>query len=330
MRQFDLFGNEIPQLKKVDRTFLKNVVYDIFKNITFEDFISLMVNEIDECIEYFRLLNGEKSCQKTSLLFNPHRLDIKTKNCNKSIFSALNDDRFLDGLSRVIAFQYKDSNNSTRDLLYRALRFGINGVQYANEFPPYVARDLCLEFKVTENSKVLDPCAGWGGRMLGVSTICNNYECYEPSTRTYSGLLKLGDWIKKMNNGFNPIVNCLPFEDSNLENESYDFALTSPPYYDTEDYSDEQTNSKNRYKSFESWCDGFYLPMIQKTMNALKSNRYFVLNIGSRRYPLNDVLMYNFGEKYEITKHKNMLKGVGGGLRNLEKEGESFYVIKKS
>ena len=330
MGQLNLFGEELPSIKCLDRYYLKQAIFQLLNNITLEDFVKLIVNEIDECIEYYRLSNGENSCQKTSLLFNPHRLDTSTKKSSISMYQATKKDSFLDGLSRVIAFQYKDSNNSTKDLLYRTLRFGINGVQYVNEFPPKVARDLCLKYGVTQNSNVLDPCGGWGGRMLGVSVVCNNYECFEPSTKTYNGLINLNKWIQQFNPDFSSKIHCLPFEDSELKEESFDFALTSPPYYDTEDYSDEITNSKNRYNNFNSWCNGFYIPLIQKTMNALKQGGCFVLNIGSRIYPLNDVLLSNFSSKYEITKEKNLLKGNEGGLRDKEKEGESFYVIKKN
>lgn len=116
-KQLDLFGNDVVCKKSLDRTFLEDAIYNIFNGISFDDFVSLIVNDVDECVEYYRLSIGENACQKTSLLFNPHRLDIKTKNDKRSVFSALKDSSFLKGLSRAIAFQYRDSNSSTKDLL---------------------------------------------------------------------------------------------------------------------------------------------------------------------------------------------------------------------
>ena len=112
-----------------------------------------------------------------------------------------------------------------------------------------------------------------------------------------------------------------------MPDESIDMAITSPPYYDSEEYSDEPTNSLNRYRCFEAWRNGFYIPMIQKTMDALKSGGVFVLNIGSRQYPLNEALMDSFGDKYNIEKYKNLLSGQAGFLKS--GEGESFYIIRK-
>ena len=39
-------------------------------------------------------------------------------------------------------------------------------------------------------------------------------------------------------------------------------------------YSDEETNSCNRYKDFDSWCSGFYIPMVEK---ACEVSKVFIL-----------------------------------------------------
>ncbi len=330
MEQLDLFGNDVEKKRPLTREDFEPAILKIFDNISLEKLVGLLTNELEEVVEYYKLSNGGNACQKTSLLFNPHRLCTRSKGKPFSIYEGTKTYNFLTGLSRTLAYRYNSMNGRVKELLWTTLQFGgINNSKYVNEFPPHVARDLCREFGVTKNSKVLDPCGGWGGRMIGVSVISDNYDCFEPSTKTYNGLLKLFDFIKSLNPSFNANVNCLPFEESKIEYNSYDFALTSPPYYDTEDYSDEETNSKNRYKTFDDWCDGFYVPLVKKTMNALKDGKVFVLNIGSRIYPLNEVLLDNFSKEYKISRHKDMLMGNNSGLRSKVKEGETFYVIKK-
>jgi hypothetical protein len=318
----DLFGNDNTQ-KTFDRGVMTNGLVNALSNISLKDFVLLITNEVNEIVEYMRLCNGENACQKTSLLFNPHRLDTATRK-SESIYSSLKDERFLNGLARALCFKY----GKVKELLYQTIQLGVNGKQYVNEFPPYVAQQVCKRFGVSKNSHVLDACGGWGGRMIGVSTVCDNYTCFEPSTRTYEGLLKLERFIKSMNADFNADIHCCPFEDAVVEKESFDFALTSPPYYDTEVYSDEPTNSINRYASFDAWCDGFYLPMIQKVLDSLKYGSVFLLNIGSRSWPLNDVLLENFGHKYIVEKTKNYLSGTAGMGKD-GKEGEAFYIIRK-
>ena len=313
------FEEEFGLQKKIDRTQLANYLETILKDISLEDFAKLFINEFQATIDYYKLSNDKKTGQLISLLFNYHRLDTKAQSNDKTIYSELKSKSYMIGIAR--SYFLKDEN------IYHTFCWGINGIPLIAEFPPYIMRDYCKQYNLNKNSKILDPCAGWGGRMIGASVVCDNYTCFDPSTKTYNGLIKLYKWLKGFNNNFNANINKLPFEDSKLEKESFDFALTSPPYYNTEKYSDEETNSLNRYKTFDDWSNEFYIPLIKKTMRALKHNCTFVLNIGSRKYPLNQILLDNFSSIYEISK-------LGGALNrnglNKKGEGETFYAIKKT
>lgn len=319
-----LFGGEYTPKQAIDRNSLYPILFDLLQTMTLNDFVRTFTNEFRETIEYVNLRDGKNTCQNTSLLFNPHRLNTRSKNSAMSVFEAVKTESFVSGLARAILFDKQYDKN--KDYLLNSFRLGINGVQYINEFQPYVARDLCKKYLLDKNSRVLDPCAGWGGRMIGVSAVCGDYTCFEPARETFKGLIKLYDFILRIDHDFIAVLNNLPFEDAKLKNDFFDFALTSPPYYDTELYTDEETNSLNRYKSFEGWCAGFYVPMIQKTMDALKPGCTFVLNIGSRNYPLSDVLKRNF-QKYKIEKLEDYLSGAQGLGKT--GEGETFYAITK-
>jgi len=61
----------------------------------------------------------------------------------------------------------------------------------------------------------------------------------------------------------------------NLSGE-FDFALTSPPYFDVEVYAEEDTSSM-RYPKFDIWVQGFYLPMMRKVAAHLKQGAVFAL-----------------------------------------------------
>jgi len=118
---------------------------------------------------------------------------------------------------------------------------------------------------------VLDVCIGWGGRMLGAACLDNvNYTGIEPFSKTYAGLdnikkdLKLGNVTL-----FNDIAeNVLP----NLKKE-YDLALTSPPYYNLELYSDETTQS-HHYGSYLNWIEKFLKPVVYGVLDKLIDTGY--------------------------------------------------------
>lgn len=323
MIQSNIFGVEESTKGEICREELSDMLFPIMSNMSLMEIVGMLTNHFNEIVQYAELRDGKSACQKMSLLFNPHRLDTKSSSSKKSIYEAMKTKSFVDGLARATLFK----KGKVNELLYQVLQLGINGVQYINEFPPHVAAEICRKYGMTTNSSVLDPCAGWGGRMIGCSVVVNQYTCFEPSTKTYEGLINLFAFLKSIDSSFFAEINCIPFEDSNLCRESFDMAITSPPYYDTEIYTDESSNSLNRYNSFDRWCDGFYLPMVEKTMDALKSNSVFILNIGSRKYPLTDVLISSFGGKYSIKKTAISLSGIGGLGKS--GEGESFYEIRK-
>lgn len=310
---YDLFGNEIIEQKLIDREILAEVLEKELYGITSEKLVGLMYSKFEAIIDYSRLCNGLKTGEKISMVFNHHRYSTQTKS-SKSIVDAFKDKNFLSGLSRAILFK----EGKVKELLYQVLQLGINGIQYVNEFSPIISRDYCL---LRSAKRVLDPCAGWGGRMIGVASTGGYYHGFEPSTETYKGLVELGNFLKQFHNGFDFKIENLPFEDS-IISESYDLALTSPPYYDTEIYSDEETNSCNRYKTFESWCEGFYLPMLEK---AYKHSDCFIVNVGSRKYDLKKVMLDRFPTTIEIN---SKLSGKGG-LGKTENGKEAFYIVSR-
>ena len=322
--------NLLPSKKRLARALRKS-----FKGLEdSSELVPLFTNKVQAILEYIQLCNGKKHvCQNTSLLFNPHRFEItKQPNSPLFLFDAFRNkkENWFNGLVRAFLFRgcQKGKLELGKNLLDTCIRMNVNGVMYVYEFPPHVARSYCLKGGVEVDGHVLDPCAGWGGRMLDISTVCNKYTCFEPETRTYHGLKQLCRFIQELQPHFKANIHCQPFEEAKLSANAYDMAITSPPYFNTEEYSKEDTNSLNRFDTFEKWVDGFYLPMIEKTMMALKPGKVFILNIGNRVYPLDEILMSHFGSQFEIKNMGNQIGG-NGGLRSVGK-GEIFFRIKKA
>lgn len=324
-RQVDLLGRPI-RVPLIDRHLLSKALQETLHGISLEALVSMLTNEYAELIEYARLCRGEDACRRTSLLFNPHRLTTRCGNGAVSIFEALQDPHYFPHIARATLLHAGKAS----DLLYQVLQFGFNFVQWCNEFPPLTAYKLCERYELNADSIVLDPCAGWGGRMLGISVFVDNYVCYDPSSRTVKGLEGLTGFINRVRPGFNSTIHCIPFEESTGYGDGiFDLALTSPPYFDTEKYSDEETNSLNRYPDFYSWCKGFYFPLIDKTMRQLKPDAPFIFNIGDRRYPLTKMMYQHCEEQgYRVLQVDNFL-GYNNGLGRQAELGEKFFEIRQ-
>lgn len=291
------------------------------RKLTLEEFARLFINETQAIEDFYKLCHDVKAGNTISLLFNPHRLSTDNEKDDLSVYESLQDDNKLSGLARLYLYNLEHGTNNA---FYCAIQRGYQSIQYINEFPPFVARTIYKTYAKRDSVKVLDPCAGWGGRMIGCASLPNmSYTACEPATETYNGLLKLGEWLKVLQPSFNYQVFKLPYEDFKSD-EKFDIALTSPPYYNTEHYSDEPTNSLNRYHTYDSWVEGFYKPLILNTVNRLTDDGVFILNVGDRKYPLSDSL-FKICEENNIYCERiyDYLSGNGEGK-------EKFYCLSKS
>ena len=159
--------------------------------------------------------------------------------------------------------------------------------------------------------------------MIGAASVGAEYVACEPAVVTYKGLVRLGQWLIAFKTGFKFHVHNCPYEDVQVDG-LFDIALTSPPYYDTEVYSESESDSAHRYRTFRDWVEGFFHPLILHTMERLKPKACFLLNLGDRRYPLST-------EMKKIWPHWERLSrsGLSGkcGLRPAE-GAETVYCLR--
>lgn len=165
----------------------------------------------------------------------------------------------------------------------------IQGHRIPQEFPSDLARSLIDEFCVS-SGWVLDPCHGWGGRMLGfLLSGASAYTAFDVDPLTSRGVqLIFDDLVEFCLAPKRTDLQLMPFENSDLPADQFDFAMTSPPYFNVERYGGEQS-SWRLYGDFDAWVAGFYRPMISKVFAALKPDCVFALQIGSQMYPLRKV-----------------------------------------
>jgi hypothetical protein len=195
--------------------------------------------------------------------------------------------------------------------------FKIGYIQVAVNFPPMIAKYIYEKY--TEDIKdqkvinIYDPSAGWGGRIAGAMTVQENrhvnYIGTDPNTDNYIQDLQttryeyLASFINKaLNSGWG--YNTHTFDVYQLGSEvigknkkfqkykgKLDLVFTSPPYFNREGYSEDDTQSLKKFPEYEAWKKGFLLPTLKTAYSYLKSNRYLLWNIadikvGDQYYPL--------------------------------------------
>ena len=213
-----------------------------------------------------------------------------------------------------------------RAIISGSLAFG--GAKMPMDFPASLARDLINEF--SDGGKVLDPCAGWGGRLVGfLASDATEYDGTDASPYQCDGDKLIYDTFQDVTQGEKQVsITCSPFEKRTLRNAYFDMAITSPPYFDTEKYIGGE-QSRETSSNYEQWRDTFYRVLIEKTFAALKVGGIFCLQVGSQRYPLLDDGIKIAEETLFEVLEVRPTDMVNNQTKTDEEKGEVVIVLKK-
>ena len=161
--------------------------------------------------------------------------------------------------------------------VYECFRINLGSVVM---FKSTTAKYLYQKYNATS---VLDPTAGWGGRMLGAWARGIDYTGIDTNTNMKSAY----DGMIEMLNNKTPAI----FEQPKLEmlwqsaldvdfsNIDYDFVLTSPPYVNLEIYEHMEP-----WDSDEKFYIDFFIPLWQKCMDNIKPGGTICFNISPKMY----------------------------------------------
>lgn len=223
-----------------------------------------------------RMRLGMKMCEH----FFPNFYDIKNPN-GKSFSSEWNEQNLVRTLESIVGYNESLYLSTIRSKLYL-----YSGLTKSTMYRPYLAKVICDTYGA---KVVLDPCCGFGGRMLGAVASGAKYIGFEPNKETYDNLMRLAQFLK--------IEDKIEIYNTGAENmldydfEQVDLILTSPPYFDVEIYCEEDSQSYHGYSSYVDWCNGWLFDVIGKAQSKLKENGvscWNVHNFERRNMPMID------------------------------------------
>jgi hypothetical protein len=153
------------------------------------------------------------------------------------------------------------------------MRWGGHNPSY---YRPHLSKQIIIS-SGKSNGVLFDPCAGWGGRMLGTVAAGWRYVGCEPNVETYNNLLRIIDFLKISES---VELHNTTFEDFDLNSlGEVDVVLTSPPYFNLETYNDADTQSYNKHNDFQDWLDNWLLKMIELCADKLTNNGLSCWNV---------------------------------------------------
>jgi hypothetical protein len=139
-------------------------------------------------------------------------------------------------------------------------------------FKATTAKYLYAKYGAT---RVLDPTAGWGGRMLGAWALGIDYTGIDTNTNMKPAYDSMIDFTGADN--LRMIWgSALDVDFSTLD---YDFVLTSPPYINLEVYE-----HMNKWNTDTAFYTEFLIPLWGKCLNNIRHNGHVAFNISPRMY----------------------------------------------
>ena len=245
---------------------------DVWRREEFSKFIQYQANLWDEKII-------KQTMHGLALLWSymPHAFNVQCGKMNTPLYTFLNDKEKIK--KKMEMFGSVDSQSGLRKILKV-----MTGTQGVSNFRPTAAQAIYEKF-LPNGGTTWDMSGGYGGRLLGAIKTQINYIATEPAKETFDGLTQIAkDWGKQSNLfGIEQHLEIIQSgsEDYVPEEDSLDLCFTSPPYFDTEKYSNEDTQSYIKFPKKVDWLEGFLRRTIQNCARGLKKNRYLIINIAN-------------------------------------------------
>ena len=153
-------------------------------------------------------------------------------------------------------------------------------------FKATTAKYLYQKYNATS---VLDPTAGWGGRMLGAWSLGINYTGIDTNIKMVDAYNNMMTFLKEESGFKNALFSddhkskldmiwesALDVDFSKL---NYDFVLTSPPYVNLEIYEHMEP-----WESDQKFYTEFFIPLWQKCVDNIKKGGHVCFNISPKMY----------------------------------------------
>lgn len=295
----ELTGDNVAAMNDEEKRGMANDAFDYLRsngfNFTFDD-------KIRE--QYKDLCNVSKDEAKTTLLNNNRLCTLLCKLYCKdfyynarykdkpSIVEAFNDDGMLMRcIENRFGMSWKTDERFNISFANIIGGFVSSGICYnVSIFKPTIAKYLCEQYSEA-GDKVLDYSAGWGTRMLGAVSCGRRYIGIDPLT--IPGLLKM-----KTNLNLSEVELIQGQSESVLlDDDSIDFAFSSPPYFDLEVYSNDNTQAYMNGK--DHFYNVYWKQTLTNVKRALKPGKWFGLNVSEAYSDMVEGAREYFGDVIE-------------------------------
>ncbi len=185
-------------------------------------------------------------------------------------------------------------------------------------------------YKKYKAAGVLDPTAGWGGRMLGAWALGIDYTGIDTNVEMIPAYDQMIAFLNAETAAKNRLFEADPFElkmiwssclDVDFTQIKYDFVLTSPPYINLELYEHMEPWQNDR-----AFYELFFIPLWQKCVDNIQKGGHVAFNISPKMYE--DAVKHGLPPCHE---EEDLLQQMGQkheDLKKGKKKQDKIYVWK--
>lgn len=256
-------------------------------------------NEITKCIDFTAKFDGDTVSTGASIgttlcswMFPNLYKTPSAHDADKETGIGLSAwDKFYnrEWLERIISFNYNyDYPEGVLGYPARSLMGGIRMTgSIPTNFRPMNAQAVFERF-TPAGGVIWDYCSGFGGRLLGALTSKKDFTYIgtDPDTETVYNLHSLGKSIEEVTGRSNSFeLHCCGSETLEGEANSIDFAFSSPPYFDLEQYGidggdfNSEAQCWIKFPDLDDWMNGYVRGTIRNIHHMLKRRSYYAVNI---------------------------------------------------
>lgn len=329
-----LSAEYISQLNE-NETYL--LIYDIFKYYSNLEFpvLNLSDNYIYEQLNKLKKFDASKICNKNILssfgkLCNDVCKHISGVKYYQAAFDNIispydaynNNEMLLNAIKNRILYQTENNKRVIYQIDHSQIIKGLvnSGIsKTVSNFKPTLAKwiysyALSICDTDSEIKSTYDYSAGWGGRMLAANSLGLIYYGTDPNTlnelRTFADKYLTNVNIYSYGSENDDIYNII---------EEQDIIGSCPPYFNLEQYSEDDSQCYNKYNEYELWLEKYWKETVVKSYKKLKNGGVFFVVINNN---LKDDIIKTILENTKLTVHSEfVIKSSKSHLYN-KKESE--------
>jgi hypothetical protein len=242
-----------------------------------------IISEVELNKDLENLYGFDASENRNNFYGNPFLYHYQFKNlikCHreggKTIYDIYNDGEQWDKLIDSARKRNRGGRTAAGNV-YECFRINLGSVVM---FKSTTAKYLYQKYNATS---VLDPTAGWGGRMLGAWALGIDYTGIDTNTNMKPAYDSMIDVLDNKTPAIFEKPNLQMIWQSALDVDfsklDYDFVLTSPPYVNLEIYEHMEP-----WESDEKFYTEFFIPLWQKCIDNIKQGGTICFNISPKMY----------------------------------------------